>query len=44
MIEMDQSVIASRHAVQKDAPVRVLGYRVETIAIVEQGEILARIV
>ena len=43
-IKMDRPVIANPHAVRKDAPVRALGYLVVTIAIVEQGEILARIV
>ena len=43
-IEMDRSVIANPHAIRKDAPVRTLGYLVVTITIVEQGEILARIV
>ena len=43
-IEMDQSVIANPHAVRKDALVRALWYLVVTIAVVEQGKILARIV
>ena len=43
-IEMDRSVIANPHAIRKDVLVRALGYLVVTIVIVEQGEILARIV
>ena len=41
---MDRFVIAKLHAIQKDALVRALGCLVVTIAVVEQGEILVRIV